>query len=126
MPVFPLVGSTRVVSPGRIRPSRSAASIMASATRSFTDPPGLRYSHFPQTAACVLGDPHTLRILVTGVRPMRSRILPTHAGLCNAEVIGVSALDHVVCSTATMCFSGLAEELIEAQVPNRSLKLVID
>src|SRR5437660_1777937 len=39
MPVFPDVGSTITDSPGRMRPSRSAASIIASAMRSFTDRP---------------------------------------------------------------------------------------
>ena len=41
-PVLPLVASTIVVRPGSIRPSRSAASIIATPMRSFTLPPGLR------------------------------------------------------------------------------------
>jgi hypothetical protein len=40
MPVLPDVGS-RMVCPGPIAPSASAASIMARATRSFTEPVGL-------------------------------------------------------------------------------------
>src|SRR5918999_4519819 len=42
-PVLPLVGST-IVPPGLSRPARSARSTMASPIRSFTDPPGFRYS----------------------------------------------------------------------------------
>src|SRR5437764_1455248 len=45
VPVFPEVGST-IVPPGRSRPSRSAASIRATATRSLIDPPGLNASSF--------------------------------------------------------------------------------
>ena len=43
MPVLPDVGS-RIVCPGRIRPLSSASSIIARATRSLTDPVGLRDS----------------------------------------------------------------------------------
>ncbi len=41
MPVLPEVASTIVVRPGSIRPSASAASIMATPIRSFTLPAGL-------------------------------------------------------------------------------------
>ena len=44
MPVLPLVASTIVVRPGSIRPSRSAASIIATPMRSLTEPPGLSAS----------------------------------------------------------------------------------
>src|SRR5437763_1289292 len=44
MPVLPLVASTIVVRPGSIRPSRSAASIIATPIRSLTLPPGLNAS----------------------------------------------------------------------------------
>ena len=54
MPVLPLVGST-MVSPGWRRPSRSAASTMATAMRSLTLPPGLRASSLPSTAAAPSG-----------------------------------------------------------------------
>ena len=37
--------------PGRIRPSRSAVSIMDSAMRSLSDPPGLNCSHLQNTSA---------------------------------------------------------------------------
>jgi hypothetical protein len=45
MPVLPEVGS-RIVCPGSIAPSASAASIIDFATRSFTDPVGLCPSSF--------------------------------------------------------------------------------
>ena len=41
MPVLPEVASTMVVRPGSIRPSASAASIMATPMRSLTLPAGL-------------------------------------------------------------------------------------
>src|ERR1044071_2638957 len=50
MPVLPLVASTTVVRPGSIRPSFSAASIIATPIRSLTDPPGLNISSLPKTA----------------------------------------------------------------------------
>ena len=50
MPVLPLVGSTTTARPGLINPSSSAASIIATPIRSFTDPPGLKYSSFTQTS----------------------------------------------------------------------------
>ena len=49
MPVLPLVASTIVVRPGSIRPSFSAASIMATPIRSLTEPPGLYISSLPKT-----------------------------------------------------------------------------
>src|SRR5215467_2524353 len=48
MPVLPLVGST-TVAPGLRRPRRSASSIMLTAIRSFTLPPGLSDSIFART-----------------------------------------------------------------------------
>src|SRR3954447_12185760 len=53
MPVFPLVGSTITERPGRINPSRSAASIIATPIRSLTEPPGFRYSSFAKTSASI-------------------------------------------------------------------------
>ncbi len=46
--MLPLVGST-MVPPGWSAPEASAASIMRVAMRSFTEPPGLRYSTFAST-----------------------------------------------------------------------------
>jgi hypothetical protein len=47
--VLPLVGSTTSERPGLISPAASAASIIATPIRSFTEPPGLKYSSFAQT-----------------------------------------------------------------------------
>ena len=55
MPVLPLVGS-RIVAPGRSRPSASAARIMASAARSLIDPVGLRSSSLAQSRTSSLGE----------------------------------------------------------------------
>ena len=55
MPVLPLVASTIVVRPGSIRPSASAASIIATPIRSLTDPPGLNISSLPKTLAAAVG-----------------------------------------------------------------------
>ena len=49
MPVLPDVASTIVVRPGSIRPSRSAASIIATPIRSLTEPPGLKTSSLPNS-----------------------------------------------------------------------------
>src|SRR6187549_3622536 len=70
-PVFPLVGST-IVPPGRSSPDRSAASIIRSAIRSFTDPPGLKYSTLASTSGArpaVTADSFT-----SGVPPISSTI----------------------------------------------------
>ncbi len=50
MPVLPEVGSM-MTEPGFRRPRASAPSIMALATRSLTDPAGLRYSSFARIRA---------------------------------------------------------------------------
>jgi hypothetical protein len=50
MPVLPLVGSSTVC-PGSSSPSRSAASISDSATRSLTEPVGLACSSFAHSRA---------------------------------------------------------------------------
>ena len=50
MPVLPLVGSMIVI-PGRRRPSRSAASIIETPMRSFTEPAGLNDSIFTKSVA---------------------------------------------------------------------------
>ena len=47
----PDVGSMMTDSPGWMRPSRSAASIIESAMRSLSEPPGLNCSHLQNTAA---------------------------------------------------------------------------
>src|SRR5437667_1359604 len=69
-PVLPEVGST-IVPPGRSFPSRSAASSIASPIRSFTEPPGFRYSSFARSS------PGTSRLRrsrrTIGVLPTSSR-----------------------------------------------------
>ena len=70
MPVFPEVGSTMVLFPGSMRPSASAASIMATPIRSLTLPPGLCDSSFPITSAPQSGA--TRPSLTIGVLPTRS------------------------------------------------------
>ena len=67
MPVLPLVGSMMIVS-GPMRPSRSAASIIAAAIRSFTLQSGFMFSILP---AIVATQPSvTRRSRTSGVRPM--------------------------------------------------------
>jgi len=67
IPVFPDVGSSRIVSV-RIFPSRSAASIIATPIRSLTLPAGLRDSSFAATVAFA---PSMTRLRRTsGVLPM--------------------------------------------------------
>jgi hypothetical protein len=55
MPVLPEVGS-RIVLPGRSVPSSSAFSIIRSATRSFTEPVGLRSSSLAHNRTPSPGD----------------------------------------------------------------------
>src|SRR5436309_7851370 len=71
MPVFPEDGS-RIVCPGRSRPSASAASIMLRAMRSFTDPPGFWPSSLARMRTAGFG----LNWLTStsGVLPMVPRI----------------------------------------------------
>src|SRR3954469_10717689 len=73
MPVLPLVGST-IVPPGLSAPLASAASTMRTAMRSFTDPPGLRYSTLASTSgASGPRERVTLVSRTSGVPPIRSR-----------------------------------------------------
>ncbi len=70
-PVLPLVGST-MVPPGRSSPEASASSIISSAIRSFTDPPGLKYSTLASTSGAA--SPVTRDSRTNGVSPTRSMI----------------------------------------------------
>jgi hypothetical protein len=74
-PVLPEVGSMITDSPGVIFPSRSAASIMESATRSLSEPPGLNCSHLQNTSA--IPGSTRWRSRTSGVPPMRSSMLLT-------------------------------------------------
>ena len=69
MPVLPEVGSM-MVPPGCSSPEASAASIMALATRSLTEPPGLKYSSFTSTRAFRLSFFSMLVSSSRGVWPM--------------------------------------------------------
>src|SRR6266516_1310099 len=70
MPVLPDVASTIVVRPGSIRPSASAASIIATPMRSFTLPAGLWASSFAISSAPHEGASRVSR--TRGVFPTRS------------------------------------------------------
>src|SRR5215472_3781909 len=71
-PVFPEVGSM-IVPPGRSSPQASAASTMRSAIRSFTEPPGLKYSTLATTAgASAPSSRVTRRSRTSGVLPTSS------------------------------------------------------
>ena len=70
--MLPLVGST-IVPPGWSRPAFSASSTMRSAMRSFTLPPGLRYSTLASTVAAMPSV--TLRSRTRGVLPIISTTL---------------------------------------------------
>src|SRR5690606_20190068 len=91
MPVLPLVGSTRVDSPGRICPERSAASIIDSAMRSLTEPPGFIISRMAQIEA--IGGTRfpsasrlvTLRNRTNGVLPIIERMLSLGAVVSMGE-----------------------------------------
>ncbi len=70
-PVLPEVGST-IVPPGFSSPEASAASIIRMAMRSFTEPPGLKYSTLARTVALIPSV--TLLSLTRGVLPTSSMI----------------------------------------------------
>src|SRR5579859_984916 len=69
MPVLPAVPST-IVPPGLSRPEATASSMMASAARSLTEPPGLRNSALPRISQPVASDARASRM--SGVLPMVS------------------------------------------------------
>jgi hypothetical protein len=82
MPVLPEVASTIVVRPGSIRPSASAASIIAIPMRSLTLPPGLNDSTLANSStpsaasggrirvSCTIGVEPTYSAMLTGIRPI--------------------------------------------------------
>ncbi len=67
--MLPDVGST-IVPPGSSRPASSAASTIFTAIRSFTEPPGLKYSTLASTVAAIPSV--TCDSRTSGVSPMRS------------------------------------------------------
>src|SRR4051812_11947682 len=89
MPVFPLVASTMVVRPGSIRPSASAASIIATPIRSLTDPAGLYASSLPITSAPRSSSRRPNRSI--GVRPTSSAWfegIPTRFTAIGQKIVG--------------------------------------
>src|SRR5262245_5612907 len=89
IPVLPLVGST-TVAPGLSTPRRSASSIMATAMRSFTLPPGLSDSSLPSTVA----PPGRGRWFsrTRGVAPISSNTEPATRGRVNRPVVVFSII----------------------------------
>ena len=73
IPVLPEVGSS-IVWPGSIAPSASAASIIAFATRSLTDPVGLRPSSLAKIRTSGFGERRGSS--TSGVLPTASITLP--------------------------------------------------
>src|SRR5579875_250662 len=88
MPVLPLVASTIVVRPGSIRPSRSAASIIAMPMRSLTEPPGLKASSLANSRApCADAGASSRRVISTsGVRPISCATFAGTALICRAPM----------------------------------------
>src|SRR3954451_8616859 len=88
-PVLPDVGST-IVPPGRSSPSRSAASIIAIAGRSFTEPPGLNSSSLATRSHARSAPTRPRRTI--GVFPTRSsRLSATSTGVTLAVAVVFSA-----------------------------------
>src|SRR3954463_12812341 len=92
VPVLPDVGST-MVPPGLSLPSRSAASMSATATRSLMDPPGFSDS----TLATICGARPAPRRdrRTSGVAPMASRI---ESLMSTVETVVVALMGHSVAS----------------------------
>src|SRR5580700_2269278 len=91
MPVLPEVGS-RIVEPGRSRPSFSACSTMKNAARSFTDPVGLRSSSLAHNRTSSDGD--ILVVQVDVDEP--AEVLAVDQPVAQATVLGVQVGKQVV------------------------------
>src|SRR5215218_11013583 len=85
MPVLPLVGST-IVPPGCRAPLASAASTIRTAMRSFTDPPGLRYSSLASTSGASGPRSRVTEFSRT------SGVLPTRSTTDSAYCTGASSI----------------------------------
>src|SRR5262245_18227140 len=101
MPVLPLVASITVC-PGFRAPLRSAASITPNASRSLTEPSGLKASSFTKTST---PGGENFATFTTGVRPTVSRILlnrlvivcsAIHLGRCDGGERWQGLLDHSI------------------------------
>ena len=75
MPVLPEVGSTITVSPGRMRPSASSASIIATPMRSLTLASGLKNSSLSSRSAPIPSSATRRGTRTSGVLPIVSRML---------------------------------------------------
>ena len=85
MPWLPLVGSTMVFSPGRIRPCFSAVSIMARAVLVLMDPPAFMASNFTRIwASC---GPVIWFRRMRGVCPVASSMLPYIISLVSSSFL---------------------------------------
>ena len=93
IPVLPLVASTIVVRPGSIRPSRSAASIIATPIRSLTLPPGLNASSLANSSTSL--SPAILASCTIGVRPTRSAMLIGILGIDSESTQGQAGMPPV-------------------------------
>src|SRR5215475_10703599 len=96
-PVLPLVGSTSVP-PGRSSPDCSAASIMRSAIRSLTEPPGLQYSTLASTSCYTPAATEPSR--TSGVLPTRSitdseNSMPERLGCARHIYAGTDGILHL-------------------------------
>src|SRR4051812_37747528 len=98
MPVLPDVGST-IVAPGASNPWLSAASIIESAMRSFTLPPGFSDSILPSTSAEPAGTTRASR--TSGVLPIRSSTLPA-IPVARASVAVDVGLDDIARTSAVV------------------------
>ena len=83
--MLPLVGSMSVP-PGLRTPACSAASIIASAMRSFTDPPGLKYSTLTTTSAAPW---LSLRMRTSGVLPTSSVMFSWMLAMVLSPLVGL-------------------------------------
>src|ERR1700754_2463299 len=84
MPVLPDVGSMSVVLPGLMRPSRSAARIIAAPMRSLIEHIGLNDSSLTRTSAAPAAGRRFKR--TSGVWPMVSRMLLLIFGRCDMKI----------------------------------------
>ena len=85
--MLPEVGST-IVPPGLSSPSRSAASIIASPMRSFTEPPGFRYSSLARIVPGTSGEIRSSRTI--GVPPTRSSTLGYSRAIAARRVLALA------------------------------------
>src|SRR5919107_1051102 len=120
MPVLPLVGST-IVPPGCNAPLASAASTIRTAMRSFTEPPGLRYSSLASTRGASGPRSRVTEVSRTsGVLPTRSTTdsayctVPPRCGLVRSPVPPPSHQTAAMSSSFPVRLTGMSA--VEQQV----------